>query len=72
MVSIYTVIKCKTCDLEFVVLSENLKAMPDNRYLVCPFCNSKRVIVTKANDSLKECMKESAYRRVHGSLKQVK
>lgn len=72
MVSIYTVLKCKTCMSEFVLLSENVKAIPDDRYLVCPYCSSKRVIVTKANDSLKECMKESSYKRIHGSLRQVR
>ena len=72
MLSMYTVIKCKTCTLEFVLLSEDLKKMPDNRYLVCPYCNSKRVKVTKANDSLKECMKENSYKRVHGSLRKVR
>jgi len=58
--------------LEFVLLSEDVKAIPEDRYLVCPFCSSKRVIVTKANDNLKECMQESSYRRVHGSLRQVR
>ncbi|MBU3145739.1 hypothetical protein [Clostridium sp. CF012] len=72
MLSIYTVLKCKTCMLEFVLLSEDIKAMSEDRYLTCPYCNSKRIIVTKANDSLKECMSHSAYQRVHGKLRQVK
>lgn len=72
MLSIYTCYKCNTCRLEFVLLSEDIKKMAKNRYLVCPFCNSKRVIVEKANDSLKECMNHVAYKRIHGAVRQVR
>ncbi|MBU3146620.1 hypothetical protein [Clostridium sp. CF012] len=72
MLSMYTGLKCKTCKLEFVLLSEDVKSIPKNRYLACPCCNSKRIIVIKASDSLKECMGHSAYQRVHGSLRQVR
>lgn len=68
----YTCYKCVSCRFEFVLLTEDVKKMAKDRYLVCPFCNSKRVIIENASDSLKECMKESSYRRVHGSLRQVR
>lgn len=38
------------------------------RYLVCPYCCSKRIDKEKAADSLKECMSERSYKRVRGAL----
>ena len=72
MLSIYTSYKCRTCKLEFILLSEDVDKMAKGRYLVCPYCNSKRVEVENAADSLKECMKERSYRKVHGVIKQVR
>ena len=72
MLSMYTGLKCKTCKLEFILLSEDVKAIPDGRYLACPYCNSKRIIVIKANDSLKECMGHSSYEKIHGVVRQVR
>lgn len=72
MLSIYTGYKCVSCRFEFVLLTENVNKMKKDRYLVCPYCNSKKVVIQNTSDSLKECMKESSYRRVHGSLRQVR
>lgn len=72
MLSIYTSYKCKSCELEFVLLTEDILKMASGRYLVCPYCNSKRVTVGNATNSLKECMKESSYKRVHGAVRQVR
>lgn len=68
MLSIYTSYKCRTCKKELVLLSEDVDKMGKNRYLVCPFCNSKRVDKENATDSLKE----RSYRKVHGVIKQVR
>jgi DNA-directed RNA polymerase subunit RPC12/RpoP len=70
MLSIYTSYKCKTCRKEFVLLSEDINTMANGRYLVCPYCNSKKLSVDKATDSVKECMKESSYKRCNGYIKQ--
>lgn len=72
MLSIYTSYKCRTCKKEFVLLSEDVDKMAKDRYLACPYCNSKRVEKENATDSLKECMQERSYRKVHGVIKQVK
>lgn len=72
MLSIYTSYICKTCNKEFVLLSEDIKQMAKSRYLVCPYCNSTKVIAENSSDSVRECMKESSYKRVHGSLRQVR
>ena len=72
MLSIYKAYKCISCKKEFVLLSEDIKKMAKGRYLVCPYCNSKKVSSGECNDSLKECMGHDAYKRIHGSLRQVK
>lgn len=43
MLNIYTSYKCKTCKLEFVLLSEDVDKMAKDRYLTCTYWNSKRV-----------------------------
>jgi len=70
MLGIYTSYKCTSCKNEFVLLSEDIRKMTKDRYLVCPYCNSKRVVVGKVTDSLRECMQESSYRRYKGAITQ--
>ena len=72
MLSMYAGYKCKTCSKEFVLLSEDISTMTKDRYLVCPYCNSKRVSVDKVNDSLRECMSERSYRRVNKRMQQTR
>lgn len=69
MLGIYTSYMCIKCRKEFVLLSEDIENL--NGYLVCPYCSSRKVKKEKIKDSLKECMKENAYKRVHGALRQV-
>ena len=68
MLSIYTCYKCISCRFEFVLLTEDVNKMPKDRYLGCPYCNSKKVIIENASDSLKECMGHDAYKRVNGAV----
>ncbi|WP_026881406.1 hypothetical protein [Clostridium akagii] len=70
MLSIYTSYKCKTCSKEFVLLSEDVELMSKDRYLTCPYCNSKRIVVDKVEDSVKECMKERSYKKINGAIRQ--
>ncbi|MBX4259753.1 hypothetical protein KTC96_24825 (plasmid) [Clostridium estertheticum] len=72
MLGMYTSYKCKTCKLEFVLLSEDVTKMAKDRFLACPYCNSKRVIVENTNDSLKECMNEHSYKRKKGAITQTR
>ncbi|MBX4266557.1 hypothetical protein [Clostridium estertheticum] len=72
MLGMYTSYKCKTCKLEFVLLSEDVAKMAKDRFLACPYCNSKRVTIDKATDSVRECMQESSYRRRNGVIKQIR
>ena len=72
MLSMYTSYKCISCRFEFVLLTEDVKKMPKDRYLVCPYCNSKKVIIENASDSLKECMSHDAYKRINGAVRQVR
>lgn len=44
--------------------------MAKGRYLVCPYCNSKRVSKENSTDDLRECMKERSYRRIGGAIRQ--
>ena len=70
MPGIYTSYKCKTCSKEFVLLSEDIDSMTSDSYLACPYCNSKRVLVENAADSVKECMKEHSYVRSNRVIRQ--
>lgn len=70
MSSMYTGYKCRTCRLEFVVLSEDVKSMAKDRFLACPYCNSKRVTVEKTTDSVRDCMSEHSYKRCNGRVQQ--
>jgi len=72
MLGIYTGYKCKTCNSEFVLLSEDVKKMAVDKYLACPYCGSKRVSPDKIADSLKECMSEHSYRRCNGRIQQTR
>lgn len=73
MQSIYTSYKCRTCKKEFVALTEEVEEHKQlNKYLVCPYCSSKRLTKESSTDNLKECMGARAYRRVNGAIKEIK
>jgi DNA-directed RNA polymerase subunit RPC12/RpoP len=71
MINIYTSYSCKVCKREFVLLTEEIESMSKDRYIACPYCNSKHIKKQKIADNLKECMSERSYRRNrHGALEQ--
>jgi DNA-directed RNA polymerase subunit RPC12/RpoP len=70
VLSIYSAYECRTCKKEFVLLSEDVEQMEQGRYVVCPYCSSQRVGKQRVADSLKECMSERSYKRVHGVIRQ--
>lgn len=71
MLEIYSSYRCKTCKNDFVLLSEQLQEqLKNNRYLVCPYCSSQKVIKQKKTDSLKECMSARSYKREKGAIRQ--
>lgn len=71
MLEIYSSYRCKTCKNDFVLLSEQLQEQfKNNRYLVCPYCSSQKVIKQSKTDSLKECMSARSYKREKGALRQ--
>lgn len=72
MLNIYTSYECRICRKEFVLLTEDTERLPVNRYITCPYCNSRHIRKQRATDNLRECMQERSYRRVHGSIRQVK
>lgn len=41
-----------------------------DRYLVCPYCSSKEIVVHKGTDNLEELMQERSYKRVNGAIRQ--
>ena len=51
---------CKTCRKEFVLLASDVDK---HRFLVCPYCCSRRVKPEEVADVLKDCMKERSYKR---------
>ena len=59
---------CK-CGKEFVLLNEDVKIQEKlNRYISCPFCNSRKVRKEKVADTVKECMRSRSYKRVKGAI----
>ena len=67
--TMYQLYKCR-CRKEFILITECIE---DNKgYLVCPYCSSRRITKEGKYNSLKECMNHSVYKRVNGSLKQIK
>jgi len=71
VLSIYTNYKCKRCNRELILITEEREATEkEGGYISCPHCGSKHIIVDKLTDSLKECMSERAYKRQHGAMVQ--
>jgi DNA-directed RNA polymerase subunit RPC12/RpoP len=67
----YSAFECRTCRKEFVLLSVDVEQLEPGRYIVCPYCTSKHVKKQRVEDSLKDCMKERSYKKVHGAVRQV-
>lgn len=73
MKSIYTSYKCKNCRKETILITKEIAiAKKQNRYIACPYCNSKNMMKSKETDDLRQCMKENAYKKEHGVIKQVR
>lgn len=72
MLSMYTSYVCTGCKRQLVLITEELESMSKDKYLACPYCGCRHIKKQSANDSLKECMNESSYRRVHGAVRQVR
>lgn len=70
MLSIYTSYVCKACKKEFILLTEEVQQLQVDRYIACPYCNSKRVKKQSEINDLRELMDHRYYRRVHGALRQ--
>lgn len=63
MLNMYSGYRCKTCKLEFVLLTEDIQKMDKDRYISCPYCSSRHVKVENVADNLNELMKERSYKR---------
>ena len=73
MQSIYKVYKCKTCNREFILLTEDTELQKKaGRYLVCPYCSSRKITERKTTDDLRECMKERSYKRVGRAIREIR
>lgn len=72
MIKLYNAYKCKRCKKEFILLAEDIDTLEKDRYIACPYCNSKHIVLTLGTNDLKECMKERAYRKEHGAIRQVR
>ena len=66
----YISYKCK-CGKEFVLLNEDAKIQEKlNRYISCPFCNSRKIKKERIADTVKECMRSRSYKRVNGAIRE--
>ena len=65
----YTSFKCLNCGNTTIVITDEIES---GRYLVCSHCSSKKNKSAKETDDLRDCMKESSYKRDHGAIRQVR
>ena len=72
MEGIYTSYVCTSCKRQLVLITEEIQSMAKGKYLACSYCGCRHIKKQSIGDSLKECMKESAYKRVHGAMRQVR
>nr|WP_072904359.1 hypothetical protein [Hathewaya proteolytica] len=70
MLNIYTNLKCKCCKKELILITEELLSIDPDRYLVCPYCSNRNIVVQGSTDNLRECMGHSSYKKVHGAIRQ--
>ena len=71
--SIYKCYKCKSCGKEIILLSDEVsRTLKQGKYLSCSHCGSKRIVLVNVTDDFRECMKENAYKKVHGVFRQVR
>ena len=64
MQGIYTSYKCKKCNRETILITEELQATEkEGRYLSCSHCGSKHIVKETIVDNLKEVMRQRSYKR---------
>ncbi|MBU5311897.1 hypothetical protein KQI38_07630 [Tissierella carlieri] len=70
----YIVYKCLNCNKSFILLASEVKHdAEEDQYITCPYHGKHRkIVVTGAYDSIKECMQERSYKRNKGKMKQIK
>ncbi|WMM24065.1 hypothetical protein RBU61_14190 [Tissierella sp. MB52-C2] len=70
----YIAYKCLNCNRSFILLASEVKHdEKEGKYITCPrHGKHRKIIVTGAYDSLKECMGERSYKRDKGKMKQIK
>lgn len=60
---------CKSCGRTFILISYEINR---SGYIKCPHCSSRKIKESIATDDLRECIKHSAYKKIHGALRQVR
>lgn len=73
MVKIYTAYRCAGCNRTIILLTEEvISTLNNGRYISCSHCGCKKLKKIKESDNLKECMQSRSYKRVKGSLQEVR
>ncbi|GAA0788000.1 hypothetical protein [Hathewaya limosa] len=70
MLNFYSNYECKVCKKEFILLTEEVQQISKDRYIACPYCNSKKVDKEQEANDLRELMVHRTYRKVHGVIRQ--
>lgn len=71
MESIYTSYKCKSCNKEIVLLTDEIhNTLKQDKYLACSHCGSRNLVKELVTDDLREVAKARSYKRVSGRLRQ--
>lgn len=69
----YTNYVCSRCNKENILITEEVSStLRAGEYISCSHCGCKSLIKGKITDNLKECMNHSAYKKIHGVIRQVK
>lgn len=71
MLDNYILYKCQNCNSEVILITDSLiNANKNNRYVTCNYCSSKKLRLEGKYNSLKQCMEERSYKRIHGAIRQ--
>ncbi len=73
MDKIYTGYKCIRCKKELILITEEAReTIARGKYIVCPYCSSRKILKDKEVNSLKELMGQNRqiYTRKNGAIRQ--
>lgn len=73
MKEIYVIRICGKCKKTNILINDEVEdTIKKGKYISCSHCGSIKLKEEKATNSIRECMGHSAYKKVHGAVRQVR